>query len=178
MAKSKAAPAPQAQAETPPAEVPVQQEAQAPVDAPAADAPAPEAAPAPQAQALPVGFLSVEYCGRRVPHTDGLYGTRIEWDAVGAVRLVPEDVARKMVAINHDVYREGTYSGEAEPAPQPPAPQIDHNRQELDILIQTMDKDALEGYAQLHFRQNLDKRRTVETLRQEVTRLVDQFGMP
>lgn len=83
-----------------------------------------------------------------------------------------------MVTINRDVYREANYSGEAVPAPQAPPPVQDIARQELDMVIQTMDKDALEGYAKTNFGQNLDKRRSVEALRQEVTRLVDQFGAP
>lgn len=160
MAKSNA-PAPAAQADTQPAQPQVK-----------------KAAPAPAAQEVPAGFMAVEYIGRREPHTDGLYGTRIEWDAVGSVRLVPEDVARKMVATNKDVYREGEYGGESKPPAQAEAPVQDWNRQELDIVIQTMDKDALEAYAKTHYRQNLDKRRAVETLRQEVARMVDQFGAP
>ncbi len=158
MAKSNAAPA---QADTQPAQTPAK-----------------KSAPAPAAQDVPSGFMAVEYIGRRVPHTDGLYGTRIEWDAAGAVRLVPVDVARKMVATNKDVYRQGEYGGESAPTAQAEPPAQDWNRQELDIVIQTMDKDALEAYAKTHYGQNLDKRRTVETLRQEVARMVDQFGAP
>ncbi len=161
MAKSNAAPAPAAQADPQPAQTAVK-----------------KAAPAPAAQDVPAGFMAVEYIGRRVPHTDGLYGTRIEWDAVGAVRLVPEAVARKMVATNKDVYCQGAYGGENAPAVAAEPPAQDWNRQELDIVIQTMDKDALEAYAKTHYGQNLDKRRAVETLRQEVARMVDQFGAP
>lgn len=131
-----------------------------------------------QASAVPPGFTPIEYIGRRATHIDGLYGTRIEWKAVGAVQLVPEDVAAKMVKINHDVYRIGTYAGEAAPVGQEVKPPDDFERQELDIVIQTMDKDALENYARTHFRQELDKRRSVDTLRQEVGRLIDQFGAP
>ena len=127
---------------------------------------------------MPAGFTPIEYLGRRTPHTDGLYGTRIEWNVVGAVRLVPDDVATKMVKVNRDVYRIGTYAGETVPALQSAKPVEDHARLELDIVIQTMDKDALEAYARTHFRQELDKRRSVETLRQEVGRMIDQFGAP
>ncbi len=169
---------------TPPAETPVAEAAApqpdvAPVQEPAQEpAAAPAAKVAKQAFSVPAGFNPIEYIGRRIPHTDGLYGTRIEWNAVGAVRLVPDDVAAKMVKINHDVYRIGTYAGEAAPALPGAKPAEDNNRLELDMVIQTMDKDALEAFARTHFRQELDKRRSVKTLRQEVGRMIDQFGAP
>lgn len=137
-----------------------------------------QAAPAPAALSVPVGFAPIEYIGKRASHTDGLYGTRIFWEVIGAVKLVPEDVARKMTAINKDVYRIGVYGGEATPGLQAEKPVEDNARIELDMVIQTMDKDALESYARTHFGQELDKRRSVENLRQEVGRMLDQFGAP
>lgn len=137
-----------------------------------------QANPAPAALAVPTGFLPIEYIGKRASHTDGLYGTRIFWEAIGVVKLVPEDVARKMTAINKDVYRGGVYGGESAPGVQAEKPVEDNARIELDMVIQTMDKDALESYAHTHFGQELDKRRSVENLRQEVGRMLDQFGAP
>ena len=43
------------------------------------------------------------------------------------------------------------------------------------MLVDTMDKDALETYA-LKYEVNLDKRRGVEKLRGEVVSLIEQFG--
>ena len=43
------------------------------------------------------------------------------------------------------------------------------------MLIDSMDKDALEAYA-LKYEINLDKRRGVEKLRGEVVSLIEQFG--
>ena len=98
---------------------------------------------------------------------------------IGDVRLVPEDVAAKMLARNPDVYQLGEYSGESAPAvaAKPTAPD-DAARQELDLVIRTMDKEALEGYAKTHFGQDLDRRKSVESLRQQVAMLVDQYGAP
>ena len=161
MARPKAAPAP------------------APVAKATTDMPVAKAAPAPAPVAAPLGFTPIKYIGKRATHTDALYGTRIFWDAVGAVQLVPDAIAAKMVSINHDVYALAEYSGEAEPALKPTSqPQDDTARQELDMVVQTMGKDALESYAKTHYGQELDKRRAVETLRQEVALLIDQFGMP
>lgn len=128
---------------------------------------------------VPAGFTPVKYIFRRQAHTDALYGTRIVWDNPGDVRLVPEDVAAKMLARNPDVYQLGEYSGESAPAvaAKPAAPD-DAARQELDLVIRTMDKEALEGYAKTHFGQDLDRRKSVESLRQQVAMLVDQFGAP
>lgn len=128
---------------------------------------------------VPAGFTPVKYVFRRKAHTDALYGTRIVWDSPGDVRLVPEDVAAKMLARNPDVYQLGEYAGEDAPAvaAKPTAPD-DAARQELDLVIRTMDKEALEGYAKTHFGQELDRRKSVESLRQQVAMLVDQFGAP
>lgn len=43
------------------------------------------------------------------------------------------------------------------------------------MLLDTMDKDALEAYA-MKYEVDLDKRRSVEKLRAEVTSLIEQFG--
>lgn len=128
---------------------------------------------------VPAGFTPIKYVFRRQAHTDALYGTRIVWDNPGDVRLVPEDVAAKMLARNPDVYQLGEYSGESAPAvaAKPTAPD-DAARQELDLVIRTMDKEALEGYAKTQFGQDLDLRKSVESLRQQVAMLVDQFGAP
>ena len=127
----------------------------------------------------PDGFLPIEYIGPRDQYTDGLYGTRIYWSERGEVQLVPEAIATKMAANNKDVWRLGEYSGESAPAVQakPDTTEAD-NRQELDTVIQTMDKVALEGYARVNFGQELDRRQSVETLRQKVKMLVDQYGAP
>lgn len=129
--------------------------------------------------AAPAGFLPVEYIGPRAQYTDGLYGTRIHWAEVGAVQLVPEAIAQKMVTNNKDVWRLGEYSGESTPDAQekPDTTEAD-NRQELDTVIQTMDKVALEGYARINFGQELDRRQSVDTLRQKVKMLIDQYGAP
>lgn len=137
---------------------------------------APKAAAKPAA--VPDGFLPVQYTGRRQPHADSLYGTLIQWATPGDVQLVPEDVARKMAAINHDVYRLGEYAGQAAPAQPPSKPAEDTARQELDMTIQTMDKVALEQYARTHFGQELDRRHGLDDLRRQVALMIDQFGAP
>lgn len=153
--------------------------AAAPVAKNTTDTPAAKAAQTPAPVVAPLGFTPVRYIGKRATHTDAVYGTRIFWASVGAVQLVPDAIAAKMMAINHDVYGPAEYNGEAEPALKTTnQPQDDMARQELDMVVQTMDKDALESYAKHHYGRDLDKRHTVDTLRQEVSLLIDQFGMP
>jgi len=140
----------------------------------------PKRSEAQEAQATvtaPEGFTPVEYVFRRSYHMDALYGTRIVWNGTGDVQLVPSDVAAKMFANHPEVYRPAAFSGQAAPE-IPQAPTEDVERQELDITIQTMGKEALESYARTHFGQELDRRRSVESLRQQVTLLIDQFGAP
>ena len=140
----------------------------------------PKRSEAQEAQATvtaPEGFTPVEYVFRRSYHMDAIYGTRIVWNGTGDVQLVPSDVAAKMCANHPEVYRPAAFSGQAAPE-IPQAPTEDVERQELDITIQTMGKDALESYARTHFGQELDRRRSVESLRQQVTLLIDQFGAP
>lgn len=53
-------------------------------------------------------------------------------------------------------------------------------QQELQALydqVLNMDKDALEDFAKSKFQQDLDKRRSEDTLRQEVIGMIDQFGV-
>ncbi len=130
-------------------------------------------------QDIPAGFWPVEYIGPRPSYTDGLYGTRIFWEAIGAVQLVPESIAAKMVSVNKDVYRLGDYAGQSAPVlAAKPDTQEQDNRQELDTVIQTMDKVALEGYARQNFGRELDRRNSLDSLRSQVKMLVDQFGAP
>lgn len=145
--------------------------------APAENQKEPTAKAAKAPAAVPAGFLPVEYIGKRAQYTDGLYGTRIHWPEVGAVQLVPEDIANKMAVHNKDVWRLAEYSGETAPDIQPKQDTTEADqRHELDNMIQTMDKVALEGYARINFGQELDRRQSVETLRQKVKMLVDQYG--
>lgn len=53
----------------------------------------------------------------------------------------------------------------------------DNVLQELYVQVSTMDKDALEQFAKDHYQVNLDKRRSLDNLREEVVGLIDQFGV-
>jgi len=116
--------------------------------------------------------VSIKYIGARPEYTDGVYGTRISW-ARGESKMVPSDKA--MAMLKHvDVYAQGDADA---PTPKLPAEKDpEDDIQDLRDSIATMNKEAVLTYAQTHFNMKLDKRQSVEKLRTEATRLVDQFG--
>lgn len=118
--------------------------------------------------------VSVKYIGKRLEYTDGTFGTRIHF-LQGESRMVPLDKARLMLK-HPDVYAPGV--ADAPVAVLTVETTEEDNVQDMRDAIASMDKAALESYTVTHFRVNLDKRKSVETLRSEVTGMVDRFGAP
>lgn len=117
--------------------------------------------------------VSVKYIGKRLEYTDGTFGTRIRF-LQGESRMVPLDKARLMLK-HPDVYVPGV--ADAPVAVLPVETTEEDNVQDMRDAIASMDKAALESYTKTHFRIDLDKRKSVESLRHQVTGLVDQFGV-
>lgn len=117
-------------------------------------------------------YVSVKYIGKRPEYTEGTYGTRIHF-IQGESRLVPLDKARLMLK-HTDVYAPG--EADAPIAVLPEAKTEEDGVQDMRDSIAIMDKGALEMYAKTHFQVSIDKRRSVDALRAEVTGLVDRFG--
>ena len=117
-------------------------------------------------------YVSVKYIGKRHEYTEGAYGTRIHF-IQGESRLVPLDKARLMLK-HTDVYAPG--EADAPIAVLPEAKTEEDGVQDMRDSIAIMDKGALEMYAKTHFQVSIDKRRSVDALRAEVTGLVDRFG--
>ena len=78
-----------------------------------------------------------------------------------------EATAEAVIAIDADVVGE----------PKPAESEDEKASQDARDSVAHMDKDALLNYAQVHFRQSLDKRMAVEGIRQKVVGLIDQFGL-
>ena len=108
----------------------------------------------------------------------------------GQTRLLPAELARKLLR-HADLFERG----EADPA----GPQEEDDTaeileeaareqislkveqsaiQDLRDSVQSMDKDALSQFAGTNYRQIIDRRRSVETLREEVLGFIDRFGAP
>ena len=150
--------------------------------------------------------VSIKYIGKREPWHDRLYRTGLVFDC-DQVRTIPWDMARKFLRhedlfekMDADAKDKGDEAGKSsEDDAQNDSEQDsddtqalldeqkaknkdkDDKQRELQALydqVNVMDKDALEDFAKAHYQQNLDKRRGVETLRSEVTAMIDQFGAP
>ena len=124
-------------------------------------------------------LIVVKYEGKK-PYRDRT-PLRNEWEP-GDVKRVPERDAKILLR-----FAEFHRAEEAEATDRPEdveaaiAAQAQRENDESNeteamlMLVDTMDKDALEAYA-LKYEINLDKRRGLDKLRGEVVSLIEQFG--
>lgn len=122
---------------------------------------------------------TIVYIGRRELHKDTLYGTG-EW-AKGQHKLVDVVVALKMLR-HPDVFeagKVGSVSTVVVPAPKekPKDNDISDDVQEALYAINSMNADAIASFVSENFQQKVDKRKSVENLRIDATRLLHQFGL-
>lgn len=144
----------------------------------------------------PAATVDVQYVGRRERWKDTLYGTGLYFNA-GQVRTLPIVIATKLLR-HKDVFKE--FAGKRAEVVVEPGARLesdddtsalleegrkDGERTEHTLLeiqqvfdqIDRMDKAALEEFARNNYRQDLDKRRSLENLREQVRQMVDQFGV-
>ena len=130
-------------------------------------------------------LVPVKYVGRRPDFFDRIYGSGLFFDQ-GQTRLLPAELARKLLR-HADLFERGEEDLEAseddtaeileEAARERDAQRIDQSViQDLRDSVQSMDKDALSLFASTNYRQIIDRRRSVETLREEVLGFIDRFG--
>ena len=124
-------------------------------------------------------LIAVKYEGKK-PYRDRTL-LRNEWEP-GDIKRVPERDAKILLR-----FAEFHRAEEAEATDRPEdveaaiAAQTQRENDERNeteamlMLVDTMDKDALEAYA-LKYEINLDKRRGLDKLRGEVVSLIEQFG--
>ena len=113
----------------------------------------------------------IKYIGKRPTYIDGMYGTHTAF-VQGETVMVDSDIAAKMLR-HPDQYELGKAKGAApavEPTAEKPVKE-DEATQDLRDQINIMDKDSLETFAKNHFRIDLDKRKSVSSLREAVTRV-------
>ena len=121
--------------------------------------------------------VAVKYEGPRATYREGAYGSGLMWTK-GETKLVPAALAEKLLR-HAPVY----VPGDKKAAPKhaeviaEPAKKDENDTQEVRDSLNTMDKDALEAYARTHFRVELDKRKSLQSLRGQVTQLVEQYGI-
>lgn len=119
----------------------------------------------------------VRFVGKTDDYPDVLYGTGT-WK-IGQTKPVVSTVALKMLA--HPEYvRDGEdfMAGAAPIGEVPNKQEPDGSRdQDLRDAIARMDRGALQSLIGIHYGMTVDKRLGVASLRQQATRLVDQFGV-
>lgn len=106
---------------------------------------------------------------------------RNEWNP-GDVKRVPDREAK--ILLRFAEFKRGDESEASDQGGDVEAVVAAHSQREQDernetegmlMLVETMDKEALEAYA-LKYEVNLDKRRGLDKLRGEVVSLIEQFG--
>lgn len=122
--------------------------------------------------------VAVQYIGKRETYTEGTYGSRLVFTQ-GQTVLVSAELAKKLLR-HPDVYQPGQVTDETtvqvETTPDEKDESEQSEIQDVRDRIASMDKAALESFAKTTFQIDLDKRKGVEALRQQVTGLVDQYG--
>lgn len=133
-------------------------------------------------------MTNITYIGKK-PFFDRLYNTGLTFD-VGQVRAVPDDMARLFLR-HKDLF------AVSDTAPKTPKKETDNtqalidqkaketaektksenNLQDLYTQVSVMDKDALEQFTKDHYQIDLNKRKSLENLREEVIGLIDQLGV-
>ena len=130
-------------------------------------------------------LVPVKYVGRRPDFFDRIYGSGLFFDQ-GQTRWVPAELARKLLR-HADLFERGEEDLEAseddtakileESAREQDAQRIDQSAiQDLRDSVQSMDKEALSHFAGTNYRQIIDRRRSVEALREDVLGFIDRFG--
>ena len=130
-------------------------------------------------------LVPVKYVGRRPDFFDRIYGSGLFFDQ-GQTRWVPAELARKLLR-HADLFERGEEDLEAseddtaeileEAARERDTQRIDQSAiQDLRDSVQSMDKEALSHFAGTNYRQIIDRRRSVEALREEVLGFIDRFG--
>lgn len=125
--------------------------------------------------------LPVKYIGFYPVYVDRMYGTGIVFEQNATV-LVPDIAALKLLR-HTDMFERGE-KGDAVDV-ETDTPVIDEKSAELERLeeengiidqIAVMDKQALKQFAMQNYEQNIDTRKNIETLRDEVRNMVAMFG--
>jgi len=133
--------------------------------------------------------VAIEFIGPRDEWIERRYKSGLTFKP-GQIRSVPVELARKLLRHN-DLFAEAKLGGEGN------APDTDdtaelladaaarnaedqsalEERQGIVDQVMTMDKEALAEFAFTRYQQTVNKRRSVENLREEVIGYVDQFGV-
>jgi hypothetical protein len=133
--------------------------------------------------------VAIEFIGPRDEWVERRYKSGLTFKP-GQIRSVPVDLARKLLRHN-DLFAEAKLGDEGNtPDADDTADMLAdaearnaedqaalEERQGIVDQVMTMDKEALAEFAFTRYQQTVNKRRSVENLREEVIGYVDQFGV-
>jgi hypothetical protein len=135
--------------------------------------------------------MNITYVGKK-PFFDNLYGTGLTF-ATGQTRDIPPPLAQRFLR-HADVFSVATGKVADKTSGKEPDDTVvtlekaavdkaetdkaQSNIENVRDQIMAMDKVGLEEFARLNFRQEIDRRKSVETLRLQVSAFLDQFGLP
>lgn len=126
-----------------------------------------------------MNFVPIKYIGRK-DYRDRT-SLRQSWQP-GDTKLVPEQDAKKLLQFaefEHSKAKAKPAELEQAKTAQKVADQAKHDAkrdlENVQVSIDQMDKDALEAYAK-NYSVDLDKRRSLASLRQEVNNLIELHG--
>lgn len=124
-------------------------------------------------------MIAVKYIGHRATYKDGAYGSGIEF-AKGETKSVPDDIAVKLLR-HKDVYVRG---GEGENVPvaevderKKSDDQDDPEQNLRDAIAAMNNKEAIADFAMANYGMKISRQLSVENMRTELVRMVDQFGV-
>ena len=148
--------------------------------------------------------VEVKYIGKLQPWFDRLYDTGLSF-VCGQSRVLPWDMAPKFLR-HADLFEEYQDKPKADEAPVDDTPDdetpadeapVDDTKKLLDEQaekdktkndkqvelqalydqVANMDKDGLKDFAEINYQQKINKSKSLENLRAEVTGMIDQFGV-
>jgi hypothetical protein len=128
----------------------------------------------------------VAYIGRREAWLDNQYGTGLTFVTKQA-RTLPNEIAQKLLR-HQDLF---AVAAKAAPSKKDDTDELlaaaENGKQEdlaeinrrfnLIADVMNMEKSALKDFASAHYRQDLNGKLNVETLRHQVVGLIDQYGV-
>jgi len=124
-------------------------------------------------------MIAIKYIGVRPTYRDGAYASGIEFKS-GETKFVPKDIAAKMLK-HHDVYEAGIAGVNIATAKVNKAEMkedTDESLQAMRDAVQAMgNKDTIADFAMVNYRMKIAKNLSVDNMRREAIRMIDQFGV-
>ena len=121
--------------------------------------------------------MKIKYVGKRLTHRDTIYGTGMSFSPGDAVEV--SDALGMRMLRHVDVYARADDDAEAVKVAHVDKVINKNDENIIDVIdsISIMDKEALSNFAKTEFNMDLDKRKSIEKLRQDVSIKVNQFGV-